>query len=163
VYAAYPEAVAQEHAVLREPLLNLLLLAAASLWLSTTVAPSSRRLDWRALGAGLLCGLALGVTLWALLAILACLAALPGRPRLSLPGLAFVLATRARRRLERFAAAWFLVTIAAFVLSRPYYDSYNSFLVPSTALLAGIAATGLLGVLSRLRPAPALAAVATAV
>jgi 4-amino-4-deoxy-L-arabinose transferase-like glycosyltransferase len=238
VYATYPEAVLQEHGVFLEPALNLALLAAAALWLSIPETSEPRKLNLRAVGAGLLCGLAMAFKLWALLVVVALLLALPARARvaralqlvgglalatlvlwgpmvalapgrffhqvayfqaarppdgivsrharlesiffrddgistaiqsrhfaatiLALIGLAFVASSRTRGRLERFAGLWFVMAVASFVFSRPYYEMYNSFLAPSAALLAGVAAAGLLGVASRVRAAPAIAAVATA-
>jgi 4-amino-4-deoxy-L-arabinose transferase-like glycosyltransferase len=83
VYATYPEAVALEHGVFLEPLMNVFLLCAMTLWLKEGEGETEQRdsARWWALGAGLLCGVALAVKLTAAVAVLAFLACPPARKR----------------------------------------------------------------------------------
>lgn len=80
---------------------------------------------------------------------------------LALAGLAFIVSSRARGRLEILAAIWLLAAVAGFMLTSSYYEQYNAFLAPSISLLAGVAAAGLLRQTARVSAAPALTAVVT--
>ncbi len=75
LYAFHPAAVAAERGVFLEPVLILLILASASHWLKTdadsSTTASASRSAWL---SGVLLGCALVVKLWALLALVACLA-----------------------------------------------------------------------------------------
>ena len=212
IYATYPEAVSSEHGVFLEPLLTLALLAAASFWFGL-LRPRQRPTPWSAFAAGVLSGVALGIKLWAGLAIAAFLLSLPRRvgirlapsylggvvlatvalwgPMIALAGTDFarqillfqverppdgVVSLRARvgqvffhqhgaaqffasshlaatalallgvaaitsdrRSLTRFAALWFLFTVAGFFVSVSYYPQYNAALAASSALLGAVA------------------------
>jgi Dolichyl-phosphate-mannose-protein mannosyltransferase len=58
---------------------------------------------------------------------------------LALAGLVVVIGWRRRERLARIAAIWFVLTVAAFLLSASYFDQYNAGLAPSASLLAAAA------------------------
>jgi hypothetical protein len=54
-------------------------------------------------------------------------------------GLVLVAASGRWSRMARFAAAWYGLTVAGFLVSGSYYGNYNAFLAPAVALLAAVA------------------------
>ena len=76
-----------------------------------------------------------------------------GSDLLALVGLVAVLARPGLRRTSLFFALVFLGTLAAFLANTTYWEQYNAHLAPSSAVLAGIGAATLWG-LVRARPMP---------
>jgi 4-amino-4-deoxy-L-arabinose transferase-like glycosyltransferase len=99
LYATYPEVVVVERGPFLEPVLNLLCLSAAYLWL---VPHISQVRDRRIYAAGALAGAATAVKVWGGIWLLAALASAPADHR--------------RRTLSRFAVS---AAIAGFVLMMP--------------------------------------------
>jgi Dolichyl-phosphate-mannose-protein mannosyltransferase len=79
LYATQAEVVAVERGVHIEPLLNLAVLAAATVWLSAR--NNNNRSVWRPFAAGLLCGFAVSMKVFGLFAVAAALFSAPKRRR----------------------------------------------------------------------------------
>lgn len=81
VYASFPEAVAAEHGVFLEPVLNLFCLVAVACWVHTDDRTKRVTWDGYALSAGAFAAAAFTVKLWAAFAIVAMLLVPPTRDR----------------------------------------------------------------------------------
>ncbi|RKH38574.1 DUF2029 domain-containing protein [Corallococcus sp. AB049A] len=117
-YAAYPEAALVERGTFLEPLLNVLCLGFANLWL--VPGPHSRA---RRIGAGVLLGLAISVKLPGVLWLIAALFARPGKDawRQAIPTVLAALATFAVvvGPLAALAPSEFLRDVITFQAVRP--------------------------------------------
>jgi hypothetical protein len=156
LYATHPETVHEDRGPFLEPLLNLLCLAMAAVWLNRR---DGRLSAGRALAAGALLGLAFGVKLWAGIWLLGALATLPrdGRGR-SAAGLLLGTAAGAALVIVPFALAdpaGFLAQVVGFQGLRHSQGVASLGLrVGHMAAMSALALPAVVVVLSRWREAP---------
>ncbi len=157
LYAAFPEIASYERNPYLEPVLNLACLATANLWLSSRVERQPR---W-AVAAGLCLAFAFSVKLWAAVWAVACLASAPGRRAVGWLAVGGALGMAVF--VLPFAAAApeaFLEQTVAFHLWRPP-DGASLLaeriisIVRLTAVIAALAAVGLIWQLAVRTPSPA--------